>query len=253
MTAAHAELFAAPARETCAATLVDLLSPGMGACLEAVDALDAPLLAEERPGTERMAPVRLREYVAGRTAARRAMVRLTGMETAVPRQADRSPCWPAGLCGSLSHSRSYAVAVVARLEDFVAIGVDLEADARVGRDLWDQIFTETEKQFLRRLPPPVGLQAASLLFSAKEAYFKCLPRSLQSRDEAFDFHGLEISVDLATRRLACAVAPGSNLPERTGRFTHFDDHWITLFSVRAPARFPLSPPRGAAGSVNPFS
>jgi len=252
MTVPRTEWSASPARATFGTLPVDLLWPGMAACLGAVDALDAPLRAEERPGTDGMAPVRWREYVAGRTAARRAIVRLTGRETAVPRRADRSPGWPAGLCGSLSHTRSYAVAVVAHLDDYAAIGVDLETDAGVDRDLWDQIFTETEKQFLRNSPPAVGPQAANLLFSAKEAYFKCLPRSLQRRAEAFDFHHLEISIDFSTRRIAGSVAPGSDLPERSGRFTHFDGHWITLFSDRAGPRFPLGPSRPAAGSIEPL-
>jgi 4'-phosphopantetheinyl transferase EntD len=206
----------------------------MAWCLDTIDALAEPLHPEESTGIEQMAPVRLREYIAGRTAARRAIRQLTGAITPVPRNADRSPRWPAGLCGSLSHTRSYAIGVVANTEYFDAVGVDIEEDFRVGQDLWSQLFTPAELSFLRPMPLSRAEQTASLLFSAKEAYYKCLPQFFQKQDEAFAFNRIQTCVDFSAARIDCAALPRGNLPKLRGHFASFDRHWITIFHRSVP-------------------
>ena len=212
----------------------DFLAPGMAGCLDTLTALDGPLHAAERPGIEQMAPVRLREYVAGRTAAHRAIWQLTGRFAPVPRNADRSPSWPDGLCGSLSHSRQYAIGVVARLAQYRAVGVDIEEDWRVEEELWDQVLTPAERAWLAGLPRSPIPPAAALLFSAKEAYFKCLPRSLQERVPWLAADQIETSVVFPSETVTCAVPREKSLPVLKGCFRHFDRHWITFFHLSAP-------------------
>jgi 4'-phosphopantetheinyl transferase EntD len=201
----------------------------MAGCLGTLTALDEPLHETEKRGIEQMAPVRFREFVAGRTAAHRAIGQLTGAVAPVPRNADRSPSWPAGLCGSLSHSRHYAIGVVARLAQYRSIGVDIEEDWRVEEDLWDQVLTPAERDWLGGLPPSAAQRAAALMFSAKEAYFKCLPRRFQEQVPWLAADKIETSVALASATVTCAVPHDTSLPVLQGCFRHFDRHWITLF------------------------
>lgn len=204
---------------------------GMACCLDVFAALAEPLRPEETPGTDRMAPVRLREFVAGRTAARRAIRQLTGQDVSVPRNADRSPSWPDALCGSLSHSRRYAICVVARLAHHQAVGVDIEEDSRLGKDLWSHVMTRAELAFLASLPTPRVEPTATLLFSAKESYFKCFSRPLFEPARLPDFDRIETSVDFDDATIACSVPQDQGFPIATGRFTPFDGHWITLFHI----------------------
>jgi 4'-phosphopantetheinyl transferase EntD len=218
----------------------------MVCCLDTLDALDAPLHDEEAQDTGRMAPIRLREYVAGRTAARRALSHLTGNTAPVPRAQDRAPLWPKGVCGSLSHSRRYAVCVAATLHDFGALGVDIEEDARMEEALWDHVMTRAERSFLKALPAHRVDSVATLLFSAKEACFKGLPGDVQTLLPSPDH--LAISVDFNTSTFTCTIAQGKTPATLNGFFAPLDGHWITLCSTpglraSAPEARLLRPPR----------
>ncbi|MDD2764704.1 MAG: 4'-phosphopantetheinyl transferase superfamily protein [Opitutaceae bacterium] len=234
MTGATASSLARSGGGVAAASLQAFLPPGMAGCLDEVKVLDEPLHAEETPGTERMVPTRLREYVAGRTAAHRAIRDLTGKSVSVPKNPDRSPAWPEGLCGSLSHSRRYALCVVANLAHHQAIGVDIEEDSRLEEDLWDQVMTKTERTFLDSLPRERAVPAATLLFSAKEAYYKCLAQCVAAKDLFPEPNRVETSIDFDAGTLFCLSREDKSLPIAEGRFLHFDWHWITLFYVLSP-------------------
>ena len=66
------------------------------------------------------------EYLAGRLAAYAAL-QSAGMEQPIVGRQDRAPVWPAGFCGSISHSAGLAVAIAARSHHWRAIGIDIEA------------------------------------------------------------------------------------------------------------------------------
>jgi 4'-phosphopantetheinyl transferase EntD len=110
-------------------------------------------------------PARLREFSAGRHAAREALTAL-GVAAAVPHGPDRAPVWPTGTTGSITHSATACLAAVMRGAG--GIGLDLEEDADLPAELWDSILSPEE---LSRLGPDPG-RAARLVFSAKEAAYK---------------------------------------------------------------------------------
>ena len=209
--------------------LSGLVRPGMVWCLDTLDALDAPLHPAEKPGTERMAPVRLREYIAGRTAARRALRELRGhSHAAVLRNEDRTPAWPPGVCGSISHSRHYAICVVARLDNYRAVGVDIEEDSRLKETLWKSVMTGKEQAFLSNLPSQLGQLAATLRFSVKEAYYKCLCGLPGKPGSMLEPPHIETAIDDIAGTFHGAVPTCPELPMISGCFTHFDRHWIAL-------------------------
>jgi len=169
------------------------LLPGFVA-LSATDPGAAQPMAwpEERAALSRALPGRLREFDAGRAAARAAMAGLGVAPAPVLHGADRAPIWPAGLTGSITHGAGACLAAVARRRDLRAIGLDLEADAPLEPELFETICTPEELDRLATLPQRARGQRARLIFSAKEAAYKAqypLSRTL------FDFHTLEIRLD----------------------------------------------------------
>lgn len=119
-------------------------------------------------------PKRRSEFLAGRACAALAL-RQAGQEEDVPRQG-RTPVWPAGIAGSITHSRDRAIAAVST--HYGALGLDCEALVAPDRalQLAAAIFSEAESR-LR----PEALPFASfftLVFSAKEALYKALSARL---------------------------------------------------------------------------
>lgn len=131
------------------------------------------LLAEERPSLLRAAPKRVHEFAAGRACARAGLAQLGYAEIAILSGADRAPRWPAGATGSITHTDGFCAAVVARTTTVRALGVDVEPAASVRPHLWPRICTPKELQVLSLQDESSALAAATLIFSAKEAFYKC--------------------------------------------------------------------------------
>jgi enterobactin synthetase component D len=117
-------------------------------------------------------PQRRREFQAGRLCAARALAAL-GVTPTVGRDAKtREPLWPLGIAGSISHTRTVAVAAVGRL---VALGIDVEPQLDPGalRDVRRSAICDAEWKLLGE-----DAALATALFSAKESLFKHLwPRT----------------------------------------------------------------------------
>lgn len=209
----------------------DFFPPGVAWILDTIERLQAPLADSESADTARMAPIRLREFTAGRTAARTALRQLVGRDLTIPRHPDRAPHWPDGFCGSISHSRTHAAAVVARIGQIATLGLDLEEDDRVTPDLWPYTATPQQLRQLNALPEPAALRLASLYFCAAEACYKALP-AIQQR-ELLQSGKTSIAIILGSQ-------PGEVLAQLTGisasghlsgRFTHIAGHWLALFET----------------------
>jgi 4'-phosphopantetheinyl transferase EntD len=106
---------------------------------------------------------RRREFAAGRIAASQALATL-GITSDVPMGQDRAPIWPSGICGSITHTRTIALAVVLRAG---TVGIDLEPDGVVTPDLWADILLPQERALASENPA-----LATRIFCAKEAVFK---------------------------------------------------------------------------------
>lgn len=118
--------------------------------------------------------VRRREFLAGRACAAEAMRRLGVEPRPVNIARDRSPVWPDGLVGSISHSRNLAGAAVARRADGLrAIGLDLEEATPLREELLEEICVDTERNWLVRQPARDRALLAKMIFCSKEAAYKC--------------------------------------------------------------------------------
>lgn len=201
-----------------------------------IDAREDDLLPEEQALIRGAAPKRRREFAAGRRCAREALARLGHPGIPLLRNADRSPQWPPGIVGSISHSGALCVAAVAQRACFAALGVDVEAGTALAQRLWRRICTPAELEELKRVAPESERGGiVRLVFSAKEATYKAVHPLIGT---AFGFHDLEIGIDWERRRfeprLADAIA--SRLPAGhviDGRFARHDDFVFTAASIPA--------------------
>jgi 4'-phosphopantetheinyl transferase EntD len=100
-------------------------------------------------------------------------------------QSDRQPSWPASLVGSITHTAGLCAAVAARRTSFAGLGVDSEVVGEVSPELWPKICATREIAWLRTLPAAEQAPAATLIFAAKEAFYKC---QYPVTGEFLDFH-----------------------------------------------------------------
>lgn len=173
-----------------------LFDPSAGlAVIDPLDTPPAPFATELAGLSPNAVAKRQREFAAGRAAAHAAMTQLGHPPQPIPVGSNRAPVWPNGLTGSISHTLSCAMAVVARSTDMRAIGIDVEEDTPLGDKLLSAICTDNERQWLKLQSNPG--QLAKVIFSAKEAAYKCQYTVSQCY---LGFHGMELELDLAKGR-----------------------------------------------------
>jgi 4'-phosphopantetheinyl transferase EntD len=131
------------------------------------------LLPQEQQFLARAVPKRVHEFAAGRACARAALAQLGFNDIALPVGADRAPVWPAGITGSITHTDGFCAAVVAARGDIRALGLDAELVDSVKPHLWRRICSPEELALLQSAQPDEAIAAATLIFSAKEAFYKC--------------------------------------------------------------------------------
>lgn len=116
---------------------------------------------------------RQREFAAGRSCAKTLLNRWNVNEE-VGVAADRSPIWPVGFVGSISHSNHWVWSAVAKSTQTRSLGIDTEVvvSSETCDMLDEDIVTKQERSVVESL----GLSAEvsfTLAFSAKEAFYKC--------------------------------------------------------------------------------
>ncbi len=155
--------------------LAALFAVPVGLSAAAIGANDehaSALFPEELLVVQRAAPKRVAEYTAGRACARAALAQLGVAPLAIPSRADRTPVWPPGFAGSISHGAGRCVAVAAPLARVASLGIDVEGallhDATLYRHIChaDQLAALAARA---ELPLPAWI---ALMFSAKEAFYK---------------------------------------------------------------------------------
>jgi enterobactin synthetase component D / holo-[acyl-carrier protein] synthase len=206
------------------------LFPASVALAEADAETVGELFAVEEREITGASPRRQEEFRAGRAAARAALAALGHSGATLPR-VGRRPVWPTGFVGSISHCPGLCMAAAARQRDFQAVGLDVEVRRRVRAHLHDKVCTEAEQAWMEA--GGHGEETATLLFSAKEATYKCLN---PLTGERLGFGDVEVEVDLDSGTfLATVSAPVSGqLSRLVGRFAFEADHLLTGVAVAAP-------------------
>ncbi len=193
------------------------------ACSLSLRALDAALqgvtLAPALPKTMRNAARRRQlSFIGGRLCAERALAQHGASDAVVGQGSAGEPLWPATLRGSITHTDTSAHAVVLAGEQWSGIGIDSELVAATGDEIVAVCCTATERRsWFGSVPDPLR---ATLLFSAKEAYYKAVYPSVRG---FVDFTEVEVrSWDTARGELALyPVADGplaGMLPRADARY-----------------------------------
>lgn len=151
------------------------LFPG-GVCVAAADPLVAGglLFPEEEAAVARAVEKRRQEFRAGRQCARRALAELGAPAGALPVMPSRAPRWPEGVVGSITHCAGLAAAAVAWSRDLSGLGLDAELAEPLKAPIVRLICTDAEIRWMASESPPPGTDWAKVIFSAKEAVYKCV-------------------------------------------------------------------------------
>lgn len=131
------------------------------------------LSPEEAIYVERAIPKRVAEFAAGRSCAGRALEELSVSGFHLRVGASREPVWPPGIAGSITHTAGFCGAVAARKSLFSSLGIDAEREDAVTRPLLKWVTGAAEQQQLETRNKSDAVKHATLIFSAKEAFFKC--------------------------------------------------------------------------------
>jgi 4'-phosphopantetheinyl transferase EntD len=160
---------------------------------------------------------RRREFAVGRSCAHRALAQLGWHAVAIGVRPDLSPEWPDGIVGSISHTEGYAAAAVARQQHCSNIGIDVERSGHLSEDLWDTAFDSSEIAGILNCEDHLRQRFATILFSAKEAYYKAFCLRDSCRADLIDIH-----VQLAPAGSYRATSPSSTT-SNTGHYAVFGD------------------------------
>jgi 4'-phosphopantetheinyl transferase EntD len=133
---------------------------------------ETTLLPAERQCVEKAVAKRRQEFAAGRACARLLLARFGVVDFALRVGDDREPLWPDALVGSVTHTGDFCAVVVAEKMFLSSVGIDSEISGGVKPPLWRHICTVPEIAWLGTLEVSEQCAAATLLFSAKEAFYK---------------------------------------------------------------------------------
>ncbi|HEX6764749.1 MAG TPA: 4'-phosphopantetheinyl transferase superfamily protein [Polyangiaceae bacterium] len=141
------------------------------------DPLDpaTPLFPEEEALVANAIPKRKREFAKGRECARVAMAKLGLRDVVLLSGSDREPLWPREITGSITHTNGLCAVAVGATDRYQGLGIDAEPAEALSPAIAARVLGGDDPRVLelgaRSLEPPV---VPRLVFSAKEAVYKCL-------------------------------------------------------------------------------
>lgn len=179
-------------------------------------------------------PKRKEEFLLGRLCAAKAFFeRTTQPLYDLKNNADRSPAWPAGVVGTISHNEFWVGAAVAKETDLLGIGMDFEVMGRAKLELGRHIRSAEDLLFHPSLSDE---ELLTLIFSAKESLYKALYPQVK---KFFGFEDAAVTeIDLDNGRFVINLLSDLNLnfgPKSRfsfeGRFTINNKTCLTVLEI----------------------
>lgn len=166
------------------------------------------------------------EFAAGRDCARSALAQLGFERKPIMPDEYGVPRWPDGALGSISHSRGYCAAIAARSAAYRTLGLDLEKTNRLSPSAMKRTVHADEESYVQDQQ-----KRASLIFCAKEAFFKA---QFPIWHTHANFHDLVFAVDESEGRLTVRDI-GARFPDELRRlaekiefrFSYFEDFVVS--------------------------
>ncbi|MFZ5896899.1 MAG: 4'-phosphopantetheinyl transferase family protein [Myxococcota bacterium] len=135
---------------------------------------DAPLaLPAEEALIERAVDKRKREFRKARACARALLAEFGVHDFALLSGAQREPVWPEGIVGSVTHTDALCAVAVGTRVRYAGIGIDVESDAEMTAAVAERVANREELLQASASSGLEPLRSAKLIFSAKEAFYKC--------------------------------------------------------------------------------
>ncbi|MBI4237781.1 MAG: 4'-phosphopantetheinyl transferase superfamily protein [Deltaproteobacteria bacterium] len=157
------------------------------------------------------------EFLAGRYCAQQALQQIVSPPIPwIPAGHDRSPRWPDGIVGSITHTTDYVAAAVARSDRIGALGIDSESllPATVVREMAALVAYPEELALFRSAAPSLAEArvAVTLCFSMKESLFKCLYPLTQRYVDFLSAQIIAVHAETGTLRLTLCAAWSDRFP-----------------------------------------
>jgi len=113
------------------------------------------------------------EFRAGRSIAKEA-ANFFGIEIlSISKDVHGCPLWPASVVGSISHKAGFCGALLGARDTYSSVGFDIELVEHLQKDVW-KTFASSNEIGQAKSCNMENSAFANLIFSAKEAFFKCL-------------------------------------------------------------------------------
>ncbi|MEM9492807.1 MAG: 4'-phosphopantetheinyl transferase superfamily protein [Myxococcota bacterium] len=213
--------------------LASLFDSNVVAVEAAPKIVDSELFDEELAHVKRSVAKRKAEFGTSRVLARRALGQIGVEAGALMPSKDRTPSWPKGVVGSITHTDDFCAVVVADSESVRSIGIDAEADTPLKPELVEMVCTPGEKRWLDAQDENRRGLLAKLIFSAKEAFYKC---QYPLTKTFLDFLDVELTFDLETETFTARMLKQVNSwcasnENATGRFKIEDGLIVTTMTV----------------------
>jgi 4'-phosphopantetheinyl transferase EntD len=181
-------------------------------------------------------PKRKLEYLAGRYCASRALGQLGFHEpVTIPTGTMRSPIWPKGYLGAITHTGPYAAAVVGPETSWQGLGIDAEMIVDQSKpSLIRHVCCPNEFENVETDSPLSDRELFTLIFSAKESLFKALFPRVHS------FFGFQVATlrQISRRKQCFTVQLVKNLNpdlqsgyQVTGHFIQTENRITTLITI----------------------
>ncbi|TDQ53937.1 4'-phosphopantetheinyl transferase EntD [Actinomycetospora succinea] len=133
----------------------------------------AVLPPEEEPAVAKAVASRRAEFTTARGCARDALARLGAPAVAIPVGEKRSPVWPDGVVGAITHCAGFRGAAVAWRDAVRTVGLDAEPHVALPDGVLEAVSDTGEQAVLASLgASSPDVRWDKLLFSAKESVYK---------------------------------------------------------------------------------
>lgn len=181
---------------------------------------------EEKERMRAAGNYRKNEFIAGRECARSALEAVGFSRAPILPDEDGVPLWPEGAIGAISHSRGYCAAIAGKRCDYRLLGLDLEKTNRLSPSAIKRTVHPDEQVYVKD-----DQKRASLIFCAKEAFFKA---QFPVWETHANFHDLILAVDSTHGKLKI-LKTGKRFPHELVllapmiefRFRYFEDFVVT--------------------------
>ena len=189
-----------------------------------IGAVSHDLYSEEEASLAEASVKRIQEFRAGRYCATQALHSMGIENFPILRGKNREPIWPDNIVGSISHCKDIAGAVVADKHRIKSVGLDIENQKQLKLGFAKHVCTDSERIWLESQNADFQNQALLLIFSIKEAVFKCIYQSsgvhltFRECNTAMQYATGEANVEITKKGLK--LRPG----EVEARFYTNDDH-----------------------------